>query len=510
MKTILKVGMVSVIIFLPLNSIALLTPSFTGDTGIWRTKTADTLGKYGFSAGVRFFFNQTHNFYNYWKANSDSYIFDSILSLGIGTSDWSELFFWTTAGKGVLDSDEGGKSTVYRAGDFNMGLKFSLLTESVLGIGFEGVLRMLSSLKGAGFEPNTLSGGGFLIWSFDFKRPYGIPFRFHINIGYMHDRSQNLIPASKGAPFYSPSSVEGMSFHEYMLGVVRDPYVAGVFGFDFPTKYFTPFIEYSKEQVLDVDNDKDTAFGWNDNPQRLSFGLKITPRGALSIDLGAELAFMNRVHLLQPDGRKFYVYPPWFVGVGISFTRLPIDTIIIPPKVPPKPPEPPKSAFSLKIVDSDTNQGVPAIIDFPEFSLTSLVADSDGEVDSYNFPVGSTVSVRIRAKGYEDFSTRISVEEGIKKYKIKLKKKIILGYIKGKVTNLDGNPLIAVISFEPPRIQPVSTDRNGDFLASLKPGSYILNVFAEGYVPFKKAVEIKPDETFEIDIKLLPALIKKK
>jgi hypothetical protein len=497
------------LLFFPWNSIALITPSFTGDTGIWRTKTADTLGKGGFSAGVRFFLNQTHNFYNYWKANSDSSIFDSILSLGIGTSEWSEMFFWTTAGKGVFKSDEiGGKSVVYRAGDFNMGLKFSILTESVLGIGFEGVVRMLSSNHGAGFEPNTLSGGGFLIWSFDFKRPYGIPFRFHLNIGYMHDRSQNLIPDSKNDPFYSPSPVEGMSFHEYMLGVIRDPYVAGVFGFDFPTKYLTPFLEYSKEQVIDVDNDGDVAFGWNDSPQRLSFGLKITPRGGLSIDLGAEMAFMNRVHL--PDGRKFYTYPPWFVGLGISFTRLPIDTVIIPPKIPPKPPEPPKSTFSLKVVDSETNGGVTAIVDFPDTSLTSLVTDSDGEVDSYEFPVGSTVSVKIRAKGYEEFFTKITVEEAQKKFKIKLKKKIILGYIKGKVTDIDGKPLIAIISFGIPGSPPVATDQNGNFSASLKPGSYILNATAEGYIPFKKSVEIKPDETLEMDIKLLPALIKKK
>lgn len=500
-----------VLLFLPLNSFALITPSFSGDTGIWRTKTADTLGKGGFSAGVRVFFNKTNNFYNYWRANSDSYIVNSVLSMGIGASEWSEMFFWTTVGKGVIDSDEtGGKSVVYRAGDFNMGVKFSLLTESILGIGFEGVVRMLSSKNGTGFEPDTLSGGGFLIWSFDFERPYEIPFRFHINVGYIHDRTQNLIQDSKSLPFYSSSPPEGMSFHEYMLSVVRDPYVVGVFGMDFPTRYVTPFIEYSKEQVIDVDNDNDTAFGWNDSPQRLSFGVKITPRGGISVDLGAEMAFMNRVHIPPPDGRKFYTYPPWFVGLGISFTRLPIDTIIIPPKIPPKPPEPPKSGFGLKVVDSETNAEIVAIVDFPDTSLTSIVTDSEGEVDSYNFPVGSTVSVRIRAKGYEDFSTRITVKENFKKFKIKLKKRIVLGHIKGKVTDLDGNPLIANISFEGGAIKRVATDQNGNFSTSLPPGNYMLNILSEGYLPFKKPIEIKPDETVEIDIKLLPAIIKKK
>lgn len=505
-----RIKLIVLLLFFPFYSFSMPTPSFTGDTGMWRTKTADTLGKGGFSAGVRFFFNKTDNFYNYYKENSDSYILNSLFALGIGASEWSELFFYTTAVKGVLRMEEMGKSTVYRAGDFNMGLKFSILTESVLGIGFEGIVRMLQAKEGVAFEPNTLSGGGFLIWSFDFKRPYGIPFRFHINVGYMHDRSQNLIPDSKKDEFYIPSSVEGMSFHEYMLGVVRDPYVAGVFGMDFPTKYVTPFIEYSTEQVIDADNDDDVAFGWNDNPQRVSLGLKITPRGGVSIEVGGEIAFMNRVHLPPPDGRKFYTYPPWFVGVGLTFTKLPVDTIIIPPKVEPKPPEPPKSIFALKVVDKDTDEGITSIVDFPETGLTSLVTTSDGEVDSYKFPVGSTVFVRVRAKGYEDYNTKIPVEETVKRYKIKMKKKIILGTIKGKVTDIDGKPLIANISFGDPSIPSIATDQEGLFSASLKPGTYMINALSQGYLPFKKAVEIKADETVEIEIKLLPQLIQKK
>lgn len=502
-----------IISVMPLSAWTLTTPSLTGETGIWRIRSADSVGKGGFETSLRFFYAKPNNFYNYYYEeyrSFDSQIFSSVLSIGIGLSEWAELFFYTHAIQSVIKSaDRSFRSTTYRAGDFNAGLKFGFLTESVLGIGFEGFVRILQSLNETTFEPDTLSGGGLIIFSFDFKRPYNFPLRFHLNAGYMHDRTQNLIVSSKGDPFYQGA---GPSFNEFVLGVHRDPYVLGAFGIEFPTRYVTPFLEYYTEQVLDVDNDKDTSFGFVDNPSVLGFGVKITPKGGFAIDIGAEINYFTKK--VRYNGKEFWVYPPWVVGIGFSFTRIPVDTIIIPPKLPPKPPEVPKAEFELKVVDGDTGEPVKdVIVEFKGTELTPLVTDSSGEVTSYRFPVETTVTLVLRNEKYEDKAVRIAIKtEKFKRYKVKLKKKIITAVLKGKVLSVEGKPLTAIITFDDPLVKPIATDpQTGEFLAKIKPGKYVINIKATGYVLWKKGVEVKENEEKDIgEIRLLPELIKKK
>lgn len=501
------------IVLIPLSAFSLSTPSFTGETGIWRTRSADSVGKGGFETALRFFYTKPGNFYNYYYQNYssfDSHIISSTLSVGIGLSDWAELFFNTGALESVLKSTDGNfRSTTYRAGDFNAGLKFGFLTESVLGIGFEGFVRMLQALNSTRFEPDTLSGGGLLIFSFDFKRPYNVPLKFHINAGYMHDRSQNLITSSRGDPFYRNS---GLSFHEFVLGIRRDPYVIGTFGMEFPTRYVTPFVEYYTEQVLDVDNDKDTSYGFLENPNVLGFGVKITPAGGFAIDIGAEINFFTK--RIEYNGNEFWVYPPWVVGIGFSFTRIPGDTIIIPPKVPPAPPEPPRAKFGLYIVDEETGEPLrDVIVEFSGTDLTSLVTDDSGEIISYEFPVGTTVTLVLRNEKYEIKTVKVQIEnEEFKKYKVKIKKRLITVTLKGKVTDVSGQPLIAIVSFDDPSLKPVATDpQTGEFSIRVKPGRYVINVRATGYIPLNKAVEVVENQDNDLgEIKLLPEIIKKK
>jgi outer membrane protein OmpA-like peptidoglycan-associated protein len=175
------------------------------------------------------------------------------------------------------------------------------------------------------------------------------------------------------------------------------------------------------------------------------------------------------------------------------------------------PPEAPPSGLIVGLVkDAETGEYLGASLSFPELPDTLIVPISaDPVTGKYQITLSpGVVRIRVEKEGYETVQKPAVVKKNeIVVLDFDLKKKIIpKGKMTGKVTDrLSGDPVGATLSFPGTEIVSVISNlSNGIYNAEVDPGTYTIEISAEGYISQAAPVVIEKDKTFMQDYELLP------
>jgi outer membrane protein OmpA-like peptidoglycan-associated protein len=319
------------------------------------------------------------------------------------------------------------------------------------------------------FSSNGIDGGGRLL--FTFRTPGEVPVIFHTNVGYVY-RSNTADP-----------------------NMIGNQLIAG-FGTEVQVGYLNPFIEVSSEQWI---HDSEDSLG--PSPIRISPGLRFGTPFGLGIDLGADFRVSSENTAL-PD-THFYITPglgaapPWALHFGLSY----VYDFVVPAAAPPK------GYIAGKIYDAETDEPLGATVSFP--GDTGIAGGtSDPATGLYKIQVDDgTYRIRISKQGYKSKDIPVQVfPRKTSLLDVALVKKVVeKGEMTGKVTDASsGLPLGATIGFPGTDVPNATSDLStGIYKSTLPPGTYTVEVVAEGYVPQALPVVIERDRTVIQNFELL-------
>jgi outer membrane protein OmpA-like peptidoglycan-associated protein len=314
------------------------------------------------------------------------------------------------------------------------------------------------------------------------KTPGETPLSFHGNIGYM-----------KHTHFEGNDSLESNITDQLLLG----------FGSQVHLGNFAPFIEITSKQWF---NDDDDILGIN--PFIISPGIRFSAVGRRSffnVDLGADFRVSEQDDKTIPD-TMFYVTtgygtaPTWSLHLGISVNY----DMVVPPEAPPK------GLIVGLVKDEETGEYLGASVTFPEISDTLVQPiTADPATGKYQITLSpGVVRLKVEKEGYETITKPAVVKKNETiVLDFDLKKKIIpKGKMTGKVTDrISGDPVGATLSFPGTELVPVTSSLdNGIYNAEVDPGTYTIEISAEGYISQAAPVVIEQDKTFMQDYQLLP------
>ena len=493
------------------------SPAIEGRTGVLRVISAYT-PKYGvFSIGANF---------NYWdseyfRGNRSEFLepgltqkrFQGTYQATLSAADWLELFVSTKtiSNQATLEGGAGNFLT-QGIGDLTTGFKIGYDPEdAALSVGFDIFTRLFADVGKVGYRWDATGYGGRFLFTFDWSRLKGnpIPLRWHLNAGFEKNYSMKLADDMKAqTALQSPSTF-------YALGMEQDDALLLSTALEVPQRYLSFFVEYSTEQYVNTRKSN----GWrqfNQSPQRITPGFRITPVGGLAIDLacdlgmglfGAEVNYPLYPGLQQNSGPRARpanviseeVAPDWALVAGISYTFAPAP----PPVIVAAPPK--KGTISGKIYDQENSQPLEgAIVSFPGTNLTRLYSGPAGEYTTCEF-LAQTVSLQVEKEGYENASEPVTVQEGMMStMDFGLKRLVKIGTITGKTTDKKSlQPLAAVISFDDPKIANLAADpATGTYSGQVAPGSYRVRASVNGYKSEIKLVRIEDKRTTIVDYQL--------
>lgn len=311
------------------------------------------------------------------------------------------------------------------------------------------------------FSSNGIDGGGRFL--FTFQTPGDVPVLFHTNVGYIY-RSYAADP-----------------------DMIANQLLAG-FGTEVQVGYLTPFIEVTSEQWI---HDSEDSLG--NSPIRISPGIRFNTPFGLGIDLGADFRVSGENTSL-PDTSLYVTTglgaaPPWAVHFGLSY----VYDFLVPPKAPPK------GVIAGKVYDAETDEPLGATVSFPsDTAMASATTDPATGLYKIQLAEGS-YRIRVSKNGYK--SKDIPVQVFARKtalLDVALVKKVVAkGDLTGKVTDASsGQAVGANISFPGTDVPAAASDlRTGIYKTTLPPGTYTVEVVAEGYIPQALPVVITKGKT---------------
>ncbi len=390
-------------------------------------------------------------------------------------------------------------------GDFLLGLKgaFPVTSNGMLSLGALAGVKFLSSqgqLKPDFGATNLMFAG---LMSADFRKVHRfLPLRAHLNVGYIHDRSMELVDND----IYKDPAASSEYHHYYLvqqfalgmntsrariaLGLdVPIPYLASVLE---DAKYLRWFPEVIFELGMDVavgSPDEDiqqwAEFGGGQDyniegrlASKLSMGLRFKPVAGLHVDVGVDVAMTHFGFAMGP------AQPPWnlFFQAGYTVDTRGAREVVRVKEVEKrvieymtKEPEPTEGRIRGTVTDSKTKAPVAAaILTFVGQAVSDIATAEDGSYMSFDFKEG-TVRLEVRKEGYEPWTGEVEVKAGevavmdIELVQEEPKVGTIIGSV---VSSLKNRPVAATIKVEGPEKKTVEAASDGTFQMDVKPGDY--------------------------------------
>ena len=352
---------------------------------------------------------------------SDKPAKDSVSRIGahLGLSATILPFFEAYAGlhSYATSNNQGRPELLQVLGDTDIGLKF-FNPKTPDGIFYFGGEAQLWLLNGTGSVGVNGGGTSFAIRGLgtldlhNRKNPADrIPFKAHLNLGYMVDQSGSLVKDVEDKRKRPITRIErfGLNINKvdhFQIGIgaegvwdVVRPFAEWTF--DIPVNRQS----YTCNESLKFQGDGclGNNAGFKTTPSRITLGARVFPwldglglTAALDIGTGATSSFIEEV---SPE-------LPWnlYLGVGYAYdTQKPKPIVKEVPVEQPAPPAAPKQHFiSGAVVEKGSNAPVKdAVLHYDGRNLTGMVTGDDGKFKTTDLPPG-TYTFNITADGYRD------------------------------------------------------------------------------------------------------------
>lgn len=425
------------------------------------------------------------------------------LGMSVTVLDWLEPY-------GVLSARSNRNTfsvpeTVLSQGDITLGAKAVYPVAKMVTLG--GDLRLMA-LTGAGetsFDFGATSVQLMGLATFDARElPEPLPVRAHLNLGYLLDNSDQLLPEDTNGAKLIPSRVDrfAQDLNAY------DQIKVGV-GFDVPLEYVTPLVEYNigilagQEPTALCDDTQPlpcpSEAGLGSNPQTLTLGVKGSPLEGLILNGGLDIGVNTK------DASGVPVTAPWNLIFGISYVFDPRPTIqIVEKEVESKVAAAPAVGFvRASVVDVDSGAPVGgALISYPNTDKTRQSTNAEtGMFVSYDFPPGGSIDIEVSHPEYETTTVQQTLAEGENVARVELKPIGKSGVIAGSVLQSDGLAANTSVVLTGPKSYTVKLT-DGKFSQKVLVGSYTVAAAMPGYLTAGQDVFVTVGSTSQVDLKM--------
>jgi outer membrane protein OmpA-like peptidoglycan-associated protein len=490
---------------------ALQAPTIGGLSGLFRTVTSDIGSPHTFRLALHTELFKSSGFLVQNDSNSRF-----VGTLAGSYTPWQYLEFFlnirsTANNNDRTDPGRLDQAVILALGDLAFGAKGQYPITPYLAVGGNLGISLLNSVGGVTFSGDATGFYIGALTSFDLAPlANNFPLRFHLNLGYQLDNSNNLAKF----PGYSLASLQ---VEKFALGI-NPSRMQLRFGLDAPLKRFvnfglTPILEVAADFALgDADADfvrfqkpagtldpsqidgKSTAW--------MTIGVRVNPVRGLLVDLASDIGFASPGYGHGPP------VVPWnfILGLGYAYdtnpptrvvTRESVKTVVRDVSDQSK-----MGKVRGRVVNAKTLEPIEgAVVTLPGKDLTGLSTDPDGSFLSYPLPPGNHPLV-VRHPDYQPAKLVIAIKQGVVGTQdIKLEPaapRVIK--VSGRVTNQKGKAVAATISAGEGK--QVTADESGGYTMELKPGSHTLAATAEGYLRKEQIVTAAPGAPITADFSL--------
>jgi len=389
----------------------------------------------------------------------------------------------------------GNPELIQSIGDTRIGLKG--FGEIIPGLHLGGLLAFQApaGANTVGLDFSAFSLDIIAIATADLRALADVPLRFHLNVGYLLDRSERLFP-------FILERVErfGHHVHDY------DRVLLGL-GIDVPIDYVTPRLEWRLEIPNGAPCDSGvlqpcvTDNGFSAYPHWLTIGAATAPfMDDLAFHAGLDLAITTKESQGTP------AVPGWNLMLGMSYNLNPRGQVVVvePPVMDDVAPAAATGMVVGRIVDAETGaplEGV--IIRYADATYTSQITGPDGRFRTFDFPIGAGVTLEIEHPAYVTRSFEVTITETPREGTIELVPDFTGTRLSGTVTSSAGRPVAATITLQGPDAQTIETNADGTYVVDVEPGAYRVFVSAPGFAGSAEALTLEPGRV-ESDMTLSP------
>ena len=490
-------------------------PTIGGATGLIRLVTTDIGSKHTFRVGLH---TEMFSSSGFLVKDDDNSRFAGTLS--ISYTPWQYLEIFTNIRSMANNNERKRKSedldqpVILALGDWTLGAKGQYPIKPWLGVGGQFALTFLNSVGGVSLDGESTSFFIGLISSMNFlKMTNKVPIRFHFNMGYQVDNSNNLA-SFKG---YTLASLQ---VEKFALGINQDR-MKFKLGLDFPLRKWTkigvtPIIEFNAD-VATGDADADFDKAEFKKPQGsltdadiegrstiwMTIGARVNPIKGFNVELASDIGLASPGYGFGPP------VVPWNVILGFSYAydpAPPVKVVVKEGKIRTVVKEvfPKVGKLRGRVINSKTQEALEGVIvTFPGKDLTSLYTDSDGTFLTYELPPGNH-PIMVRKPGFLVGKVMATIKlNGVVNLDIKLvPDPPKVGTVSGKVVDLKGGPVSCKVVLVGTESKTVPTTGTGEFSVKVKPGSYSVEFKANRYLRKRKIVRVIAGEVARVGIAL--------
>ncbi len=382
-------------------------------------------------------------------------------------------------------------------GDLILGAKVATLLAPGFSGGGELGIRMMSSITGISFSPDSTSLWLNAIGTYDLKPvTQNIPVRFHVNFGYYIDNSKNLVDYPSDTTAFS----RYVSRFAYGISQSRLRVALGADApFDEVTEGLSlrPMIEYHFEYLTgDADpviNAQEHGDAGNPNCgvtgkaackdnkdlHWLTLGVQAQVLHGLTFTAGLDIALRSPGYPYAP------ALVPWNFLFGVGYPidlvprivrNVPVEKIVI-KEAPMR-----DGLVAGRVISASGTPVEGAVVGVSGREHSRVVTDADGTFQSVPLAPGP-IELVVVANGFETATVRTEVIAGqTANIVLRLTPKAPAARVVGRVSDETGKGIVASIKLAGPQIAEGRSDESGNFSIPVVPGLYALRVDADQYL----------------------------
>jgi len=478
-------------------------PTLQAVTGLYHLTSAQTSQPLTFRLSM---FGQYFSGSDVVRANDEDSRFIGTLGLSVTPLPWLEPYLVLSARSNANTFSN--PETVLSQGDTMLGVKGVTRVAPAFHVGGELRLIFLNGAGDTSFDFDATGARLAALGTFDggeLARP--IPLRAHVNVGYLVDNSDQLLPEDADGRKLPPDRVERFAqslsaYDQVELGL----------GVEVPLPWVTLHAEYNlglltgQEPAALCGPDQPlpcpAEAGFGGNPQTLTLGVKGQPLQGLVLNGGLDIGLATK------DVSGVPITAPYNLIFGLAYVFDPRPKVVEVEKIVEKPvvveARPKVGALDGKVLDADTGEPVPgAIVTYAGTALTRQTSDAaDGAFRSYEFEVGQTIRVQVDHPEYEGQTVEATVQEGDNALALKLrplgKKGVVAGTVKA-----GGGAASGTVILTGPRTYKINLEE-GRFGQKVLVGRYTVAVTVSGYLTAGRDIELAEGGESTLNLELAP------
>lgn len=378
-------------------------------------------------------------------------------------------------------------------GDLLLGVKAAYPVIPGLSMGGELGIRMMSSISGISFSPDSTSLWLNALGTYDLKAvDEGLPLRFHLNLGYYVDNSGNLVDydtnSTSAFSRYVSRFAYGISQSRFRIAVGADAplhEVAEGFSLRPIAEYHFEYLTGSRDEVIYQQEHRGCgepgAASCKDNKDLhyVTLGVQAQVLHGLTLTVGLDLALRSPGFAYAP------ALPPWNLLFGIGY---PLDLVprivrnvqvekVVAQEAPMR-----EGLVAGRVISSTGAPIEGAVIAVTGREHARVLSDPDGTFQSVPLMPGA-IEIVVTANGYEGASVRTEVIAGqTANLVVRLTPKPPAARAGGHISDESGKGVVASLKLAGPQIAEGRSDESGNFSIAVAPGLYAVRIDADQYL----------------------------